>query len=179
MSQGRVVAVHRSGHHGFSKDSCEAIEIVAGHGVSGDAHAGETVQHLSRVRVDPSQPNLRQVHLIHCELFAELGEAGFVVRPGELGENISTAEIDLLALGRGDRLHIGESVLAVTGLRNPCAQIEASQPGLLEHLAIRRGDEIIRKAGIMAIAERGGTIRPGDAITIETAPGPHIGLDRV
>lgn len=176
---GRVVAVHRSSDHAFSKEECAEIEIVAGMGVRGDTHAGETVQHLSRVRVDPSQPNLRQVHLIHCELFDEMAELSFELLPGQLGENISTRGIDLLALGRDDRLHIGSTILRVTGLRNPCAQIEAFRPGLLGHLAFRQGEQLVRKAGIMTVAEHGGTIRPNDRIVVEPAPGPRVVLDRV
>lgn len=179
MQPGHVVAVHRSAEHGFSKPVCDAIEVMAGLGVRADAHSGELVQHLSRVRVDPTQPNLRQVHLIHYELFDELSHLGFDIRPGDLGENISTRRIDLLALGRNDRLMIGEAVLRVTGLRNPCGQIESFRPGLLEHLAYRHEDEIIRKAGIMCVVETGGIIRARDAITIEPAVGPHVKLDRV
>lgn len=176
---GEVVAVHSSTRHAFSKGPRKEIELIAGLGVRGDAHAGAKVQHLSRVRADPTQPNLRQVHLMHCELFEEMVQHGFEIGPGELGENISTRGIDLLALGRDDRLHIGDAVLTVTGLRNPCAQIEAFSPGLLRHLAYGQGEAIVRKAGIMTIVERGGWIHPGDAIRIEPARNTPIALDRV
>ena len=179
VAGGEVVAVHSSTRHAFSKDPRTQIELITGLGIRGDAHAGAKVQHLSRVRANPTQPNLRQVHLIHCELFDEMELHGFEIRPGQLGENISTLGIDLLALGRDDRLHIGEAVLAVTGLRNPCAQIEAFRPGLLWHLAYRRGEAIVRKAGIMTIVERGGWIRPGNAIRVEPARDTPIALDRV
>ena len=179
MAAGEVVAVHSSDKHQFSKQNRDEIEVIAGVGVAGDAHAGIKVQHLSRVKADPNQPNLRQVHLIHSELFEELAAEGFTVLPGQLGENITTSGIDLLSLGRDDRLHIGDAVLRVTGLRNPCDQIEAFQPGLLRHLAYRDGGELVRKAGIMTVAEIGGPVRAGDPIEATLAPGPRIKLDRV
>lgn len=178
--QPRVIAVHRDGAHRFSKTPCDQITVIEGLGVEGDAHAGATVKHRSRVAVDPGQPNLRQVHLIHTELFDEMGEHGFTLHPGDLGENITTRGIDLLGLGRGTRLAIGESVvLEVTGLRNPCAQIEAFAPGLLKHVAVKTPQGLIRKTGIMTIALAGGPITAGDAITITPPPGDHIPLDRV
>ncbi|WP_435417948.1 MOSC domain-containing protein [Parerythrobacter aurantius] len=154
--------------------------MIAGLGVEGDAHAGVTVQHLSRVRADPSQPNLRQVHLIHKELFDELAIKGFYIRPGDLGDNLTTEHIDLLGLSRDTLLRIGEDVvLRVTGLRNPCAQIDAFAPGLLKEVAVKTPGGIMRKAGIMAVVEHGGTVRPGDRIEIEAPSGPPIPLDRV
>jgi len=177
---GIVEAVHRDAGHNFSKHAVGHINILAGFGVEGDAHAGSQVQHLSRVRADPTQPNLRQVHLMQAELFDELAESGFTVRPGDLGENITTRGIDLLALGRGTILRIGEeAVLRVTGLRNPCAQIVAFAPGLLKHLAVKTPEGIIRKAGIMCVAIKTGGVAPGDAIAVEPPEGPHIPLERV
>lgn len=175
-----ICAVHRDQNHRFSKQPAETIRIVAGHGVEGDAHAGGTVQHLSRVRIDPNQPNLRQVQLMHRELFEELAAKGFAVQPGNLGENITTSGIDLLGLGRDTLLQIGsEAVLKVTGLRNPCAQIEAFAPGLLHELAVKTDRGIVRKAGIMCVAVAGGEVRPGDTIQIEQPDGPHVPLERV
>ena len=175
-----MIAVCRDGEHRFSKSPTDRIEIIAGLGVRGDAHAGEKVQHLSRVRADPDQPNLRQVHLIHAELFDELTDKGFSLRAGDLGENITTRGIDLLSLGRETVLRVGpEVVLKVTGLRNPCAQIEAFATGLLKEVAIKTDAGIVRKAGIMTIAVEGGRVVPGDIIEIETHDGPHIPLERV
>ncbi len=164
-----VVAVCRSSIHGFRKTPRAAIELRAGLGVEADAHSGSTVQHLSRVARDPSQPNLRQVHLIASELFAELEAQGFQVEPGELGENITTRGIDLLGLSRGTRLRIGAStVLEVTGLRNPCAQIDAFQPGLLGAVLDRdSAGRLIRKAGIMSIVLTDGSVKPEDPIVVE------------
>lgn len=177
---GIVEAVHRDAGHNFSKHAVDHIRILAGIGVEGDAHAGEQVQHLSRVRADPTQPNLRQVHLMHSELFDELAESGFTVRSGDLGENITTRGIDLLALGRDTVLRIGdEAVLRVTGLRNPCAQIEAFAPGLLKHVAVKTPQGLVRKAGIMCVAISTGEVRPGDVIVVEPPEGPHIPLERV
>lgn len=183
---GRVEAVHISVEHGFSKGAATQIELLSGLGVRGDAHAGVTVKHRSRVAADPSQLNLRQVHLIQAELFDELAARGFSVGPGDLGENVTTRGLDLLSLPRGTRLHLGEEALVeVTGLRNPCAQIEAfgvarGQPGLLA--AVLDRDEhggLIRKAGIMGVVLRGGAVQPGDPIRAEFPAEPWERLERV
>lgn len=177
----RVIAVARDAGHRFSKAVLPEIAIVAGLGVAGDAHSGVTVKHRSRVRVDPSQPNLRQVHLIHAELFEEVGAKGFRVGPGDLGENITTSGIDLLALPRGAILRIGETVqLEATGLRNPCAQIDAFQRGLLGAVLEKEaGGTLVRKAGIMTIVRSGGTVRAGDAIAVDWPDPPFVPLERV
>jgi len=176
--KGQVLAVAQDGQHRFSKSLASSIDIDAGMGVSGDAHAGVTVRHRSRVAADPLQPNLRQVHLIHRELLDQLAAEGFTVDPGQLGENITTSGIPLLDLPRGTLLHLGPSaVLEVTGLRNPCKQIEAFRPGLLARLARKQADGgIERLAGIMCIARAGGTVKPGDAITAELPAEPHVAL---
>jgi len=175
-----VVSVHSSAVHGFSKPAVDEVVLVEGVGVAGDAHAGVTVQHRSRVARDPSQPNVRQVHLIHAELFDQLREAGHDVAPGDLGENVTTRGIDLLGLPVGTRLTVGEAVVTVTGLRNPCQQINDFQPGLLRQV-LRRGDdgEVERLAGVMGIVSRGGTVRPRDAIAVELPAPPHLPLTRV
>lgn len=179
--EGRVIAVARAGTHRFSKEVVEAITILDGLGVEGDAHAGVTVKHRSRVRADPTQPNLRQVHLIHAELFDAVAAKGFALQPGDLGENITTRGIDLLALPRGTVLAIGDTVrLEVTGLRNPCAQIERFRPGLLAEVLEKRPDgTLMRKSGIMSIVLSGGTVRAGDAIRAHLPPLPHAALERV
>ncbi|MFE5334938.1 MOSC domain-containing protein [Isoptericola sp. NPDC056573] len=177
---GRVDAVHASRDHGFSKPTVDRVVLVEGVGVEGDAHAGVTVQHRSRVAADPSQPNLRQVHLIHGELFDRLAAAGHAVAPGDLGENVTTRGIDLLALPVGTRLTIGAAVVTVTGLRNPCRQIDDFQPGLLKQVLHRGADGgVERLAGVMGIVSRGGTVRPGDAIGVELPAPPHLPLTRV
>tara|TARA_A100001391_G_scaffold153037_1_gene110816 strand:+ start:850 stop:1392 length:543 start_codon:yes stop_codon:yes gene_type:complete len=178
----RVLTVAASSGHGFSKTVRDRIDIVAGHGVAGDAHAGRTVKHRSRMRVDPNQPNLRQVHLIHAELLTELRERGFAVEPGDLGENILTIGIDVLALPRGTILTILPSGarLEITGLRNPCAQIEAFRPGLLSAVLEKsREGSLVRKAGVMAIVLTSGAIGPGNTITVELPPLPHRALEPV
>lgn len=171
-----VVAVCRSAAHTFSKSREPEIRLCAGLGVELDAHSGRTVKHRSRVARDPSQPNLRQVHLIASELLMELQARGFRVLPGELGENITTRGIDLLALSRGTQLHIGtEAILEVTGLRNPCAQIDAFQPGLMRAVLDRdAAGRLIRRAGVMAIVLTDGTVRPDDVIRIDQ---PASGLE--
>jgi len=170
-----VTAVSRSATHSFSKQNQDSIRLLAGLGVEGDAHQGETVKHRSRVAKDPSQPNLRQVHLIHAELHYELQEAGFIVPAGAMGENVTTRGIDLLALPTGTRLHLGGSaVVEITGLRNPCVQIDRYQTGLMK--AVLDKDEkgnLIRKAGVMGIVIAGGEVRAGDAIRVEMPSGTH------
>jgi MOSC domain-containing protein YiiM len=172
---GSVAAVSlRSGHH-FSKTPSLGIRLLAGLGVAGDGHMGETVKHRSRVRKDPTQPNLRQVHLMHAELFDELRTGGYVVKPGDLGENITTTGIDLLALPTGTRLHLGASaVVEITGLRNPCIQLDTFQKGLMAATLDKDADgNLIRKAGIMSIVISQGDVRPGDAIRVELPDMPH------
>ena len=177
----KVEAVARDGRHRFSKPTAESISLVEGLGVEGDAHFGRTVQHRSRVRRDPSQPNLRQVHLIHAELFAELAAEGFDVRPGQLGENVTTSGVDLFGLPTGTRLRLGaQAVVELTGLRNPCTQLDGFADGLMRATLDRGPDgELIRKAGVMAIVLAGGQVRPGDSIGIERPTGPPRALQPV
>ncbi|WP_163513593.1 MOSC domain-containing protein [Fodinicola acaciae] len=170
-----VTAVSVDGGHNFSKPAVEQIRLLEGLGVEGDAHLGVTVRHRSRVARDPSQPNLRQVHLIHSELHDELRPRGFDVKPGELGENVTTRGLDVLALPTGTRLHIGKTaIIEVTGLRNPCVQIDNFQRGLMKAVLGRdAAGELIRKAGVMSVVRAGGDVRPGDGIDIELPPRPH------
>ncbi|MEV4295575.1 MOSC domain-containing protein [Microbispora rosea] len=171
----RVTAVSRSATHTFSKTPLESIRLLAGLGVEGDAHAGVTVKHRSRVARDPSRPNLRQVHLVHAELHDELREAGFAVREGDMGENVTTRGVDLLALPTGTRLRLGETaVVEVTGLRNPCVQLDGFQDGLMKAVLDRDEEgNLVRKAGVMGIVVAGGEVRPGDPIRVEPPAGPH------
>ncbi len=180
-SEAQVVAVHLSGLHSFSKFTEPAIRLLAGLGVEGDAHAGTTVKHRSRVARDPSAPNLRQVHLLHAELFDEFMTADFAVWPGDMGENITTRGIDLLALPTGTRLHIGDgAVVELTGLRNPCSQIDKFQKGLMAATLDRDADGgLIRKAGVMAVVLESGDVRAGDAIRIERPAGEQRKLEPV
>ncbi|MFJ8477930.1 MOSC domain-containing protein [Kitasatospora sp. NPDC094011] len=178
---GTVVAVSSNAEYSFSKPNRTGITLLAGLGVEGDVHAGVTVRHRSRVAKDPTVPNLRQVHLIHRELLTELDGSGFDVAPGALGENITTEGVDLLGLPVGAVLRIGpEAEVEVTGLRNPCLQIDDYRPGLLKQVVHRAADgTIVRRAGIMGVVRTGGPVRPGDPITVELPAGPHRPLDRV
>ncbi|MER5730389.1 MOSC domain-containing protein [Streptomyces sp. NPDC002138] len=181
MGTGLVTAVSSNGVYSFTKPTRESITLLEGLGVEGDVHAGVTVKHRSRVAQDPTQPNLRQVHLIHRELFDELAEQGFEVSAGQLGENVTTEGVDLLGLPTGAVLRFGEeAVVEVTGLRNPCLQIDAFQQGLLKQVVGRDASgRLLRKAGIMGVVRHGGTIRPGDAISVTLPPEPHVPLERV
>ncbi|MCG7529510.1 MOSC domain-containing protein [Streptomyces sp. OfavH-34-F] len=178
---GTVTAVSRNETYTFTKPNRESVTLLAGLGVEGDVHAGVTVKHRSRVAKDPTQPNLRQVHLIHEELFDEVRAKGFEVAPGELGENITTRGIDLLALPAGTLLHLGaDAVVEITGLRNPCAQIDRYQDGLLKEVVGRdEAGAVVRKAGIMGIVTRGGVVAPGDSVEVVLPAQPHRPLDRV
>ncbi|MFJ7147100.1 MOSC domain-containing protein [Streptomyces sp. NPDC100445] len=178
---GTVTAVSSNGRYSFTKPNRDSVTLLAGLGVEGDVHAGTTVKHRSRVAQDPTQPNLRQVHLIHEELFAEVGADGFRVAPGDLGENITTSGVDLLGLPVGTLLRIGgEAVLEVTGLRNPCRQIDRFQAGLLKRVVGRdEAGRAVLKAGIMSVVREGGVVRPGDPIRVELPSEPHRRLERV
>lgn len=169
-------------------------------GVAGDAHAGTSVQHRSRMRRDPNQPNLRQVHILHAELLDEARTAGHGVGPGSLGENILTEGLDVLALPTGTRLLIGDAVLRITGLRNPCRQIDDYSPGLLKVVVARidgltstsevklsptggaesvDGVALVRRAGIMSVVERGGEVSPGMPMEVVLPEEPHRPLEPV
>ena len=178
---GDVVAVARDGAHRFSKPLAPSIRLVAGLGVEGDAHQGVTVQHRSRVAKDPGQPNLRQVHLLHAELLDELKAKGLDVPPGAIGENVLTRGLHLLALSRGTRLRLGaDAVVEITGLRNPCAQLDRYRPGLMKATLDRAADgSLIRKAGVMAVVVEGGEVRPGDAVAVVEVPAEHEALEPV
>ena len=176
-----VLAVHASPTHTTSKPAHPSISLVEGCGVEGDAHYGATVKHRSRVRTDSTKPNLRQVHLIHSELFDELREKGFEVEPGMMGENITTRGVELLKLPTGTRLYLGDTaLLEVTGLRNPCKQLNGFAAGLMDATLDRDANgELVRKAGIMAIVLAEGEVRAGDSIRIELPPEPHRALEPV
>jgi MOSC domain-containing protein YiiM len=178
---GIVTAVSRSAKHTLIKPNQDGIRLLIGLGVEGDAHLGATVKHRSRVARDPSQPNLRQVHLIHAELHDELREAGFAVAAGQMGENITTHGIDLLGLPAGTWLHLGAAaIVEVTGLRNPCAQLDHIQRGLMAATLGRdENGNLIRKAGIMGVVIAGGEVRPDDPIAVELPPQPHRSLEPV
>ena len=179
--EGVVEAVSVSPTHGIGKGVGLSIRLVEHVGVEGDVHAGRTVKHLSRVRREPEKPNLRQVHLIHGELHDELREQGFDVAPGRMGENVTTRGLDLLALPAGARLRLGQdAVVEVTGLRNPCRQLEQVGTGLMSAV-LDRDDEgrLVRKAGVMGIVVRGGEVRPGDRIRVELPATPHRRLEPV
>jgi MOSC domain-containing protein YiiM len=176
-----VSSVCRSASHTMRKPTRARIKLVAGLGVDGDAHAGATVRHRSRVARDPTQPNLRQVHLVHAELHDELAAAGLLVEPGEMGENVTTRGIELLALPAGTRLYLGDAaVIELTGLRNPCDQLNGVRPGLLAAVLGRdESGNLVRKAGVMAIVLAGGEVAPGDPIAVDLPAGPHLPLQPV
>jgi MOSC domain-containing protein YiiM len=170
-----VVAVHRSAGHRFSKQSARAVRLRTGLGVEGDAHFGATVQHLSRIARDPTAPNLRQVHLLQSELLDDLVRRGFAVAPGDVGENVTTRGFDLVALPTGARLRLGpDALIEVTGLRNPCRQLDRFRRGLQRAVLDRGPDgELIRRAGVMAIVVSDGTVREGDPVAVTMPDGPH------
>ncbi len=176
-----VVAVSASPTHTLSKPTRPHVELIAHFGIDGDAHAGATVKHRSRMAKDPAQPNLRQVHLVPAEVFDRLAERGFRVGPGEIGENVTTRGVDLLHLPRGARLRLGDhAVVELTGLRSPCKQLEGIAEGLMAALLDRDADgRVVRLAGVMSVVVAGGVVKPGDSITVELPPAPHAPLDVV
>jgi MOSC domain-containing protein YiiM len=181
FTNGTVLSVSMSPSHSFSKYRGESINLLQGLGVEGDAHSGKSVQHLSRITKNPKKPNLRQVHLIHAELFEELAESGFELAPGMLGENITTANIALLSLPTGSRLRFAElAVIEITGLRNPCNQIDTFMPGLLAAVVRRDSNgNLVRKCGVMATVVTGGLVQPGDPIEVVLPSEPYTPLQRV
>ena len=174
----RILAVSRGDRHGPGNANQPVIRLIAGLGVEDDVHAGVTVKHRSRVARDPTQPNLRQVHLIHAELFDELALAGFPITPGAMGENITTRDVDLLGLPAGALLGLGDqAVVEITGLRNPCSQLDDMQPGLMRACLGRDADGgSLRKAGVMGVVVQGGEVRPGDPVAIRLPPEPYARL---
>lgn len=178
---GVVVAVALDARHGFSKPTADMITLRAGLGVEGDAHFGVTVQHRSRVRRDPSAPNLRQVHLLAAELLEELADRGYEVAPGAVGENVTTSGVDLLALPTGAWLRLGaDAIVEVTGLRNPCRQLDRYQRGLQRAVLDRdEAGNLVRRAGVMAVVVADGRVRAGDPIRVELPAGPPRPLEPV
>jgi MOSC domain-containing protein YiiM len=176
-----VVAVHRDERHRFTKPTVDEIVLIEGFGVEGDAHSGQRVQHLSRVRRDPAQPNLRQVHLIHAELFDQVAADGFTMSPGLIGENVTTRGVDLLSLPTGALLRLGpDAVVEITGLRNPCVQINGVEDGLMKRLvSVDASGETVRLAGVMSVVVAGGTVRAGDVIAVELPAGEPRALQPV
>ena len=176
-----VDALSSSATHTMCKSARDSLRLIAGRGVEGDAHQGVTEKHRSRVARDPSQPNLRQIHLIHGELHDELRALGFDLAPGQMGENVTTRGVYLLALPARSRLHLGPSaVVEVTGLRNPCAQLDAIAPGLMKATLARDLDgNLVRKAGVMGIVLAGGEVRVGDGIGVELPSEPYQPLEPV
>ncbi|MEP2936470.1 MAG: MOSC domain-containing protein [Gilvibacter sp.] len=180
MENGIVKSLSKSDRHTFNKFNCDQLTLLQGLGVQGDAHMGTTVKHRSRVAKDPNQPNLRQVHLIHAELFEELEQRGFTVKDGEMGENITTRGIPLLDLPKDTILKIGEAQIQVTGLRNPCSQINGIQPGLMNAVLDKDAHgNLIRKSGIMGVVLEGGDIKVADAIEVVLPEEPHQHLEPV
>lgn len=175
-----VIAVAAASGHSFSKLTQEKITLIVGLGVDGDAHAGKTVQHLSDKKKNLAAPNLRQVHLMHDELFLELAEKGIPVLPGQMGENIATRGLDILGLPQGTELHIGEAVIRITGLRSPCYKLNTIHPDLLKAVVEKRADgSVSKKSGVMSIVLQGGDVCPGDDIIIKLPVGEHLPLECV
>jgi MOSC domain-containing protein YiiM len=178
---GRVIAVSLKAKHGVKKVNQLSVRLIAGEGVEGDAHCGPTVRHRSRWRKDHTAPNIRQVHLLQVELLDELNTRGFAVTPGLMGENITTEGLDLLSLPTGTRLALGEAALVeLTGLRNPCYQLDHLRPGLMAACLDRDAEgQLIRKAGVMGVVLAGGAVRAGDTITVTFPKPPHAALKPV
>lgn len=181
MMNAKVESVFKSNTHTMRKFKQASIMLLAGLGVEGDAHMGVTVKHRSRVAADPTQPNLRQVHLIRAELHDELNARGFAIEAGQMGENMTTRGIDLLSLPKGTKMFLGETaMLEITGLRNPCTQLDGLQDGLMNAVLDRdEAGNLVRKAGIMGVVLADGEVKPGDEIRVELPAEPFERLERV
>ena len=176
----KVFALSKCATHAFTKQTVPSIFLIKDKGVEGDAHCGITVKHRSRVKKDPTQPNLRQVHLIHVELIEQLKAQGFDVYPATMGENITTCDLDLLLLPTGTILEIGQAKIKLTGLRNPCKQLNDYQPGLMQAVLDKDNEgNLIRKAGVMAVVTQSGQVYPGDNINMVLPELPHMSLECV
>ena len=177
---GKVLAVHSSGAYTFTKRPRGFIRLIEGLGAEGDIHAGPTVRHRSRVARDPHQPNLRQVHLIHSELHEQLRGQGFEIGPGQMGENVTTRGIDLLGLATDTVLRFpGGAAVRVTGLRNPCGQLNGLKDGLMNACVYKdAAGNTVRLAGVMAVVLASGEIKPEDEIEVE-APAEFRALEPV
>jgi MOSC domain-containing protein YiiM len=172
--QGTVVSVNSDDAHRFSKIARQSVRLVEGHGIEGDAHAGRFVQHRHQAKKAPRAPNRRQVHLVQSELFEEMRRLGFVIAPGDLGENITTVGIDLLALPLGAQLHLGESaVVELTGLRTPCALIDKFKTRLKRAMIVRTPHGVTFRAGVLGIVTSSGDLRPGDLVRAELPASRH------
>jgi MOSC domain-containing protein YiiM len=172
-----VVAVHRKEEYGVFKEIQESVHLVKGFGVQGDAHMGTLVQHRYNKKQNPNQPNLRQVHLIQAELFDDLKELGLIVKPGEMGENITTRNIDIINLPLDTKLHLGDSaILQLTGLREPCGQLNTVQKGLKNAVLDESGKS---RVGVMSVVLRGGAVKADDLIRVELPSEPHQDLQPV
>jgi len=162
------VSVNSDDAYRFSKIARQSVRLVEGHGIEGDAHAGRFVKHRYQAKKEPLTPNRRQVHLIQSELFEEMRGFGFIIEPGDLGENVTTVGIDLLALPLGAQLHLGESaVVELTGLRMPCGLIDKFQTGLKRSMIVRTPRGVTFRAGVLGIVTSSGDVRPGDLVRAE------------
>lgn len=179
MLKPRILSVSaRSGHH-FSKTPQRSIRLLAGLGVEGDGHMGERIKHRSRARYNPALPNLRQVHLIDSGYIALMAAKGYAVAPGDIGENLLVAGIDLISMPQDTLLHLGGdgAVVRITGLRNPCIQMDRFMPGLMAASLDRDADGgLIRLTGVMGVVEGGGAVVPGDVVRVEMPEGEHLPL---
>jgi MOSC domain-containing protein YiiM len=92
-----------------------------------------------------------------------------------MGENVTTRGVDLLSLPTGTRLRLGDrAVVEVTGLRNPCVQLEGLAVGLMAAVLDRAEDgSLIRRAGVMSVVVADGEVRPGDRVTVTLPDTPH------
>jgi MOSC domain-containing protein YiiM len=176
--EGKVVAVCAAPKHRFSKTPCLSIALVAGLGVEGDAHFGSLVRHRYLARRNPRAPNIRQVHLIPVELFDELQAVGYDVAPGDLGENIVTAGLDLESLPLDTELRICSAAVRLTGLRTPCVLIDRFSAGLKTRL-VADGPGPPFRAGVMGVVTVGGVVLPGDRIRTVFPAAPRLELPSI
>lgn len=172
--QGIVLAVSADRGHRFRKMPQRDILLVEGHGVEGDAHAGPFVRHRYLARRQPRLPNLRQVHLIPSALFGTLRRCGYEIGAGGLGENVTTAGLNLEEMPLGTRILLGQTAsVELIGLRTPCVLIDRFRSGLKQHLLAFAKTGPAFRCGVMGVVRTGGRVAAGDVARV-VLPSPPV-----
>ncbi len=141
---GKLTGVYAGKQKGEGKTEVASAELLAGHGLFGDNHAGS----------DPR----RQVSLFAQETLNQLLAEGFTVTPSKLSANLFTENINLNSLKPGTQLRIGDTLLEIVEARKPCRSITRIDQRLPKRL--------YGQCGQLAKIIEGGTVRAGDQILV-------------
>jgi MOSC domain-containing protein YiiM len=172
--QGSVIAVCQKTEPGLPKFEAEAIQLIEDFGVSGDYHAGKLIRHRYWAAKDPTHPNHRQVLLVDTSIYADLASQGIALKPGMLGENVVVDGIQVMTLAVGARLQLGDALLELTEVRNPCYQLNEMHPDLLEAVKPEVDGQPRRNAGMFARILTGGWVRPGNPVLVLSEQTPRV-----